>query len=418
MQPANKTTRRAQCQTMRVWRFGFAMMGAILSLFLGTGTALAELEYKGNISVLGQLFTEDAIHSGDKTANFSGSAEIELYKAFGDGNKSIVFTPFVRAHFDGDSQSHVDIRELLYVDSSDVWEFSLGVGQLFWGVAESRNVVDVINQVDQLEGISSDDKLGQPMINLTSIRDWGTLAFYVLPGFRELEYPDNDSRPRLPVTVDQDAARFESDDEASHIDYALRYSHFLKEWDIGLSYFKGTSRTPQLRLNPSLGNPDPKFAPFYYQINQIGLDVQATLESWLLKFELIRQSGSVIENHFEAVGGFEYSFYGVFETNTDIGLVTEYLWDERAEPSQIFQNDLLVGLRFALNDEQSSEALLGVIADLEYDSYLLTLEGSRRIGNSVKLSAKATVWGSDDASDPLFNFRKEDYLQLELGYFF
>lgn len=418
MQTAIESSRTAQCQTSRAWLVRSAIAGATIGALISAGSAFADFEYKGNVSLLGQAFTEDAIHSGDKTANFSGSAEIELYKAFGDGNKSIVFTPFVRAHFDGDSQSHADIRELLYVDSSEVWEFSLGVGQVFWGVAESRNVVDIINQVDQLEGISTDSKLGQPMINLTSVRDWGTLAFYVLPGFRELEYPDDDSRPRLPITIDQDAARFESDDEASHIDYALRYSHFIDEWDFGLSYFTGTSRTPLLRPSSPSGIPEQKFAPFYYQINQIGLDVQATLESWLLKLELIRQSGSAIENHYEAVTGFEYSFYGIFETNMDIGLVSEYLWDERNEPTHIFQNDLLIGLRFALNDEQSSEALLGVVTDLDYDSYLLTLEGSRRIGNSVKLSAEATIWGSDDERDPLFNVRKEDYLQLEFSYFF
>jgi len=378
--------------------------------------AAADFEYKGNLSTLGQYFFDDPVHSADKQGNVSGSFEIELYKSFDDGNKSVVFTPFVRAHFDGDKSSHVDIRELLFVQSSDVWEFSMGIGQVFWGVAESRNVVDIINQTDSLEGFSTNAKLGQPMLNLASVRDWGTLSIYVLPGFREFAYPDEESRPRLPLPIDDSNPVFEADDGTSHVDFALRYSHIIDAWDIGLSYFNGTARRPVLRGQQASTN-GPVFVPFYNLISQAGLDVQATLESWLLKFEMIRQSGKRIENHIESVAGFEYSFYGLFDTAIDLGVVVEHLWDERElRADHPFQNDLLVGLRFALNDEQSSEALFGVISDLDQNSQLLTLEASRRLGSSFKLSADAVFWSSsDNVDDPLDN---EDYLEFELSYFF
>ena len=35
------------------------------------------------------------------------------------------------------------------------------------------------NQTDGVEDIDSEDKLGQPMVNLTLERDWGALDLYV-----------------------------------------------------------------------------------------------------------------------------------------------------------------------------------------------------------------------------------------------
>ena len=72
--------------------------------------------------------------------------------------------------------------------------------------------------------------------------------------------------------------------------------------------------------------------------------------------------------------------------------MAEYNYDSRGDVVNApFQNDLFVGGRSALNDENSSELLLGVIVDLSYDSTSLRLEGSRRLGNSLKLNVEAQV---------------------------
>ncbi len=56
------------------------------------------------------------------------------------------------------------------------WEILAGLNKVFWGVAESRH---------QVEDIDEEDKLGQPMLNLTTLRDWGTVSLFILPGFSE-----------------------------------------------------------------------------------------------------------------------------------------------------------------------------------------------------------------------------------------
>ena len=375
--------------------------------------AQAELDVRGSVSGQLQGFTASSLHSADQQQNASLSGELEIYQEFNEGESSILFRPFARVDQNDDERTHFDIRELIWLTAGDSWELRAGLGQVFWGVAESRNPVDIINQIDQVESLTTSDKLGQPMLGATLIRDWGNIDFFVLPYFRERTFAGVDGRPRLPAVIDQDNPLYESEDEESNVDFALRLSTVFEEWDIGLSFFDGTAREPLFQFDEA----SERLRPLYYQITQAGLDVQATLESWLLKAELIRQSGDLIEDHAESVLGFEYSFYGVADTDTDIGIVAEHLWDER-DSGQTFQNDLLIGLRFALNDEESSEALVGFIHDLDGNGDVFTLEASRRIGNSFLLSADANVWFNTDANDGSSQLRNEDFVQVELEYFF
>ena len=249
------------------------------------------------------------------------------------------------------------------------------------------------------------------MINLFTSREWGDIELYILPGFREQTFPGENGRPRPPIVIDTDAARFESNDKEQHVDLALRVSKTLGDWDVGLHAFNGTARNPEFIFNTNTG----KLNPFYYQKTQVGIDAQATLESWLLKAEWISIAADRIEDHAELVTGFEYSFYGIAESDADLGIVAEWLYDDRDESNNLFQNDLLIGLRLALNDEQSSDALLGVITDIDGEGEILSLEANRRIGSSVKASVDMRYWVNQPA-DSLF--ANEDYFQFELAYFF
>ena len=377
-------------------------------------SAQAEWDIRGNVSLQSQVFTDDPQHQANHGSNLSLAAESEFFYNLGDSG-SLTITPFARADQHDEERTHLDVREFLYSYAGESFEFKVGLGKVFWGVAESVNLVDVINQTDAVEGIGESEKLGQPMINLLLIRDWGDLDLYLLPGFRERTFAGADGRPRPPPLIDVDNSRFESSAEQSHVDAAVRYARVFADWDLGLHLFHGTARDPLFEVDQQSG----QLIPFYYQVTQAGLDAQATLESWLVKAESIYRSGDAIEDHAELVTGLEYSFYSVADTNADLGIVTEWLYDERGDTAtQPFQNDALIGLRLALNDEQSSDALLGVIVDLDGGGQLLSLEASRRLGESFRLTFDAYLWSDveDDAS--LMAFRNEDFVQIELGYFF
>jgi len=134
---------------------------------------------------------------------------------------------------------------------------------------------------------------------------------------------------------------------------------------------------------------------------------------------VIRIDGELIVNRTELVTGFEYSFYQIFGTDADLGIVGEWLYDDRDYTiTQPFQNDTLVGLRLALNDEQSTEALLGSTIDMDGGGQIISLEASRRLGDSFKMAADALIW-TDTESDPaLFSLSREDVFSLSLSWFF
>ena len=69
-----------------------------------------------------------------------------------------------------------------------------------------------------------------------------------------------------------------------------------------------------------------------------------------------------------AVGGVEYSIFGMFDGPVDLGLLAEYLADGRdpeEAPFTPFEDDYFLAARLALNDEQSTSLLAGAIVDRE-----------------------------------------------------
>jgi len=392
----------------------FAISGVGIALLSISPLAHCEWDMRGNVTGEVTQFTHEPAHTANQKSNLSLAAEVELYTDVSDSG-SVTITPFIRVDESDKERSHLDFRELLYTHVSDTWEARVGLGKVFFGVAESTNLVDIINQFDSVEGFSSDAKLGQPMLNVLVTKDWGDIDLYLLPGFRERTFPGSNGRPRLPLAIDADNARFESGAENQHIDVAARLSKVVGEWDLAAHVFHGTAREPILQFNPN----SQSLVPFYAQMTQAGIDAQATLESWLLKAELVYRSGDEFDNHTAAVTGFEYSFYDIKASGADLGIVAEYIFDERGEEGPaLLQNDVLVALRFALNDAASTEALAGVITDLDGDGEVLSFEASRRFGSNLKASVTYTGWSDGDAPSNLTAFDREDNLRLELGYFF
>ena len=368
---------------------------------------------------------------------FSISAEPELGWQSEDGLHTVVLKAFGRWDSEDSERSHVDIREASWLTYGDSWEVKAGISKVFWGVTESQHLVDIVNQSDFVEAPDGEDKLGQPMVKLSLIRDWGLMDVFVLPGFRERTFAGEDGRFRLPLDVDRDNALYQSDDEDKHIDLALRWTQTFDLYDVGVSYFKGTSRDPLFvpmfgnDLQPSVQAPAPTaLAPLYVLIDQVGFDLQATLDAWLWKLEIIyRTFDDDVESQFSAIevddysaatGGFEYTFYGVADTDWDLGALAEYQYDSRSDASlALGQNDLFIGGRLALNDAESTEVLFGMSQDLDHmATRSILLEAETRLGDSIKLNVEGLLFNSADDDNLSYQFRQDDYIQLSLEYYY
>jgi len=376
-----------------------------------------EFEVRGNIELQGRFFTEDALFPDQKDSYLSVAAEPEFFWSWNDGKDSFEFVPFARVDQYDSERTHSDIRELSWVHVGDNWESRIGIRREFWGVTEFQHLVDIINQQDFVEDIDNEDRLGQPMINLSLVNDWGIVDLFVLPGFREQTFPAVDGRPGFPF-VDIDNPLYESSDKDKHVDLAVRWAHSVGDFDLGLSVFKGTSRLPLYLPAPGAITLPVQLVPYYRQITQLGFEMQATVGDTLWKLEVINNQNNV-ENYSALQGGFEHTLYGVFDSNADLGWLMEYGWDERGSDLSSFnQNDLFFGSRLAVNDVDSTELLFGFGYDLDFDSTSVIIEGSKRFGDSVQISLDVRLFSADDLSDPLYLFSQDDQVQLSAQYFY
>lgn len=378
--------------------------------------AKSAADWSGSISAQVRAFAQDSIDARQRDVYTSLAIAPEWFREWDDGKQRVIIAPFARWDSEDDARRHADWRKLYWSVTAPQWELRLGINKVFWGVTESQHLVDVINQTDGVEDVDGEDKLGQPMANIALIGTRGTLDFFILPYFRQRTFPAAAGRPRSDPYVDTAQSQFESNDGEHHVDGAIRWAQSADIFDIGLSYFAGTSREPTLLLG-SREN-EPVLVPYYPVIKQIGVDVQATTGPWLLKFESIHRSGP--DNRFNAItAGIEYTFNGIMETVIDLGCVIEYLYDDRGERGPTsFEDDVMIGVRAALNDIQNTEALLGTIVDASGDARLWTLEASRRLGANWRVSVDARYYHQVARDNILYSLRQDDSVQLTAAYFF
>ena len=428
-------------------RVGDGRVVLLVVSLLGLPISLGAVEFSGRFEIEPRGFIQSPAHPGQRRHGLSFAVQPEIYHAFDDGRQSLLFTPFLRIDTTDHRRTHFDVREMLYQRVFDSAELRAGIGRVFWGVTESRHLVDVVNQTDLVENVDREDKLGQPLVNLALIRDWGTLDLFVLPGFRERTFPGREGRLRSEPFVDTDRATYESGAGRRRIDYAVRWSHAIGDFDVGVAHFYGTSREPRLlpvpgagRLGRTTGGPVSVFrpdreatspetpatpaleglvlAPRYDVVHRTSLDLQATGGAWLWKLEALHESGR--EPAWIAwVAGFEHTRFGIGESAADLGLLVEHLFDGRGGSSpQPFENDVFAGLRLAFNDEAGTEVLGGIIHDVEGDATTFNFEASRRIGEHWTIALEARAWTGVGRGDPLFALHRDDYAQVTLSRFF
>jgi hypothetical protein len=294
--------------------------------------------------------------------------------------------------------------------------------QVFWGVAESQHLVDIVNQVDLVEHPGGEAKLGQPMVHCTWSGTWGIVELLALPYHRKRTFPGRSGRLRLPLVIDDRKVEYESEDEERNLDLAARYSHSFASLDLGISAFEGTSREPSLQLVPG---GVPSLRQHYDQISQYGLDAQLTAGHWLLKLEAIRRSGAPNlsgreEDYVASVLGAEYSFYSAFGTASDLSLLGEWNYDgrgRRATPSRspnTLENDFFLAARLALNDVQGTQVTASFLGDAGRATRTLALDLDRRISDRLSVNLESVHLLSIDKADLHYETRRDSFIDLSL----
>ena len=440
-----------------------AALGAVwmvASVFAVEARAEIEIvaqELSGRVSLESRWFPETGIDPSQRSHASGFVVEPKLYLEEAEGS-SFTLVPFFRYDSADSRRTHADLREaylLLFGEIGESeWEVRLGVDRVFWGVAESQHLVDIINQIDFIEHPNGEVKLGQPMVHVTWSGDWGALELFGLPYHRPRIYPGRGGRLRFAGLLDNERVEYESGAEEWHPDFAARYSHSFGPLDIGVSVFDGTSREASLICMPPAcgGSAVPwVFIPYYAQIRQFGLDAQLTLDAWLFKFEAMHRSGERNplgrqqeyqaalsqgggfedlvgtlreEEYVAAVVGGEYTFYSVLGSTADIGLLAEWNYDERGRQAlprrqpMTLDNDFFFGARLAFNDVESTEIKVAMLTDASRETRTLAAEFDRRLFDQWSLHVESNTILSIDPADLQYVGRRDSFFEFHMEYNF
>lgn len=375
-------------------------------------------EWAGYVSIEPRVFFDrPAFPEQDAdTVIPSAVAAPEFRYEWHDGDDRVTIAPFLRWDPNDSRRSHADLREANWLHLADPWTLRIGVGKVFWGVTESRHLVDVVNQTDFLEDIDEEDKLGQPMIQVERYTPGGKVGFFVLPGFRERTFPADDGRLRGALPIAHGHSVYESRAGDGHTDFAIRWEDRFGNWDLGVSAFHGTGREP--RLEPEADSGRTVLVPHYDIVSQAGIDLQYTRGAWAWKLEAIRRAGQGATFN-AAVGGFEYTVYAIGGGRADLGVLAEYLYDGRDDraPPTALEDDVFFGVRLSLNDFDDTMFLFGLITDRDSHGTVTFVEGQRRLGERWRFETELR-WLKNVKDLAFLGWREDSFLTARLARFF
>ncbi len=363
-----------------------------------------------------RTFPRSRQFSGQRGIHLSPSIVMEPEAVYESESGAYRFTarPFARLDPHDEHRSHFDVREFGLLHLGSDWTLFAGLGSVFWGVTESNHLVDIINQVDGVEDIDSEDKLGQPMVSVTLERDWGALDLYYLPAFRERTFPGDRARLRGPLPISDDV-RYTSGAGRYHQDWAVRWSHVLGDVDLAVAFFRGTGRDPV--LIPEQVGGQAVLVPEYSVVDQTSLELQWTRGATLWKLEALAQGGQ--GHRFGAfVAGLEHTLYQLGDGDTDLGLLAEVMVDDRDSdaPVTLFDNDIFAGMRWAWNDVADTSILGGPVIDFDTGEVLAFVEAERRVGDAWTVEVEGRWFGNTEVGTFSNALRRDGFVTLRVGW--
>ena len=374
------------------------------------------------LSVTAQNFSGfvgvDTRNFGNTTSGTSdiSSVVIEL-RAAGDSSENLSYDLrlFGSSTVDGGSFDYIDPKVAKLTWQSGSWQVDVGYDLVFWGVAEGRNLVNIINQRDQIRDSLGDQGLGQSMVALRYFGASTTVEAFVLPRFEELSFGEEGRPWSLGFPVREEAATFESANGAAHVDFALRFSGLVGNVEFAPFVFDGTLREPQFVFDAATNS----LSPHYRQGRVFGVEAQYTSGAFLYKLEATHTNPDTSSDYWAAIAGVEYAVASLFGRPWETAFFAEYNYDSRQnDPAVVFENDLFLGAQIRFPNTLGTELQIGAIIDLEDGDYVGSVSLASRLTDNLRASAEYIYIEASDPTDGLFPGRNDDQLSLTLEWHF
>lgn len=388
------------------------------ALILGGGWAQAQdalpaWKMSGYAGVMGRVYADT---SGQERESARLALRLEPEWSWSDSQTRWVVSPrlFVDGRDSGrDRSDFVELHGALRWDGNQV---KVGISRVFWGVTESRHLVDIINPPDLALHYSGDEqRLPTAMVQFSRTMDFGQLEFFALPWERDPRYPGKLGRPNTELPITSDVLHPDGLPPA----FAGRVGWSQDKFDAHLYYFRGLDRESVLapRLQPAA--PPTTLEASRKLIRQWGFDLQMPLDNWLLKSEVIYRSG-YSRGFFAAVLGAEYAMNSFMGSVADVALMAEYQADPRpgSAPLAPMNHAVFGGIRVALNDPASTEFKLGLLKDAATPAYIWRGDFSRRLQERWTLGGSLNLFRKVAEQPALRAYASDSYLELLLKYHF
>ena len=353
----------------------------LLCLLFISSYSKAELysEHYGEIEVSSTIFLMDI--EGDNRKNFLNSTKVEYNYFFEKDNLTGKLKINIKESYP-ESRQNLDFNEAYLDYSLENSNILIGNNIVFWGKNEFFNPVDIVNSKDFSLGLASGEKKGQTMFNIKRYLSSSELDFYILPSIANI-YPKSQVRSQQTLNIKSENTYSEGA-KKENLGIGLRWSGYIDEYDYGLTFYKGNTKDPALKISSN------QLVPNYSEITQIGIELQATQGDFLHKGEFINRSNQYnldgnIDDYYGFIVGTEHTLYGLFEKNWDLSNIIEYSYDSRESKSHHSnQNDLFYGARLVLNDIDDTQYFISLQNDLDKGTRAITFSYESRFFSHFK----------------------------------
>ncbi|MCW8093452.1 hypothetical protein [Alteromonas sp. ASW11-130] len=307
------------------------------------------------------------------------------------------------------ARRYTDIRKANVYFSNSKITLGAGVDTFFWGVSESINVVNVLNQSDLRESLDGKVKLGQTFISMSHPFSNGEFSIYFLPEFRPIDFPE---RPAFGLPVSEKNVYENNEKEGG---FATRALFYFSDYEFAVSYFEGTRRSPILIPQVNLK----ELLPYYIQTKNVLLDGVYLADDFTLKLEA--KFGKERESAFTTSNiGIEYPSYILEDYIDEIIFIAEYVFDDRGITAETHgQNDIFIGAKFDFGETNQGNIRFLYSYDLDNKGQYLELNYQYRLSDYVRYKFKfISVLDSSPEDQRLHALRKEEFVKLSIHYAF
>lgn len=310
----------------------------------------------------------------------------------------LAYAALIQADLDHFDASLVDVGEFLLRLTAGPIEGLIGIGRVAWGVSETRSPIDVMVPRAVFQDMSNGPRLGQPMVEVSVLGDWGNLDAVLFPF------------PRPPHFGGRLAETWGGLSVASGLEWGdqpvggLRLTRTLGPTDIALSYVRGGDRRLWI-IDQGLGDA----ALDIVSLEQFGFEVQHAVGSVVLSAEgsLEGPNGDV---EARVVGGLNWFPTPYLTLTLEHGVTST----DPAEASPLL-DDLMLGAQIITEDLRlSTQAFVDPRSGNQHHFVIARWTATE----TTAIELDVLAWTGDAAQEPALALRQTNAVTVSLIKFF